>query len=238
MDSADGEGGGPPQHFQPYLERVIKTYASDAYRDELLRAKIEYFRQTGEVHEDDNAFFELRMASFFDWYLFERPMEGWTLSPVMRYLADHQYVMPPEDQAVYQGLGEQIHSLFIFKRRKWRSHLLILKDLLSNTKRYVVERREWSAIEGGDLFEARLIPFNGELYFTRGFCFYPRGANRYILREAKRSRKGQGDEPGELMRKLQYLRYLEERFKHVDVKRIYSGEGMGLIPATSRLTLP
>ena len=35
-----------------------------------------------------------------------------------------------------------------------------------------------------------------------------------------------------------YLRYLEERFKHVDVKRIYSGEGMGLIPATSRLTLP
>ncbi len=225
-------------HFQPFLDRVIKTYASDAYRDELLRAKAEYFRQTGEVHEDDQHFFELRMASFFDWYLFERPMDGWTLSPVQRYLADHQYVLSPDEQAVYQGLGEQVHSLFIFKRKKWRSKLLILKDLLANTKRYVMERREWSALESGDLFEARLVPFKGELFFSKGFCFYPRGANRYIIKEAKKSRKGIGDDPKELMRKLQYLRYLEERFKHVDVRRIYSEDGVGLIPAGSQKPAP
>ena len=111
MDGARGRS------YLAYVDKVIATYASDDYRDELLRAKAEYFRQTGEVHEDDNHFFELRMASFFDWYLFERPMDGWSVSPVQRYLADHQYVMPPEDHAVYQGFGEHIHSLFIISPR-------------------------------------------------------------------------------------------------------------------------
>jgi hypothetical protein len=218
--------------YQPYLDQVVHAYASDDYRDELLRAKADYFRQTGEVHEDDGAFFEARMASFFDWYLYERPMEGWDCPPVRRYLADHADVLTAEDRAVYEGLASSIHGLFLFKRRKWRSHLLVLKDVLANCKRLVVERRGWSSFERGVLFEARLVPFDGELYFTRAFGFYPRAGNRYILREAKRSRKGVGAEPPELMRRLAYLRYLQERFRHVDVRRIYSDDGMGLITRT------
>jgi hypothetical protein len=219
----------PSRSYQPYVDQVIRTYASDAYRDELLRAKVEYFRQTGEVHEEDGDFFELRMASFFDWYLYERPMDGWDCPPVRRYLLDHQFVLSEDDRAVYEGLATSIHSLFVYKRRKWRSPVLVLKDLLSGDKRLVVERREWSAIERGDVFQARLIPFDGHYFFTRAFCFFPRGANRYITHEAKLARKGRGRSTGELLWRLSYLRYLQERFRHVDVRRIYSDDGMGLV---------
>src|SRR5438105_2691542 len=215
------------ESYQSYLDRIVEHYASDDFRGELLRAKSEYFRATGEVHEDDS-FFELRMASFFDWYLFDRSIHGDLRSPVQRFFLDHRTGMPAEEREVYQGFLENVHSLFELRRVKRSGHV-VLKDLLANVKRTVIERRERSAIEKGDLFEARLIPYGGALYFTRGFCFYPRQARRYILREAKRARKAAGDMPAELMRRLAYLRYLQERFQHVDVRRIYSEDGLSLV---------
>lgn len=217
--------------YQPYLDRIVAVYGSEAYRDELRRAKAEFFRLTGEVHEDDS-FYELRMATFFDWYLFDRPMEGDVRSPVHRYVLEHRLSMAPEERATFEGFLDNIHSLFEVRRRK-PGHV-VLKDLLAGEKHVVVERRMRSTLDKGDLLEARLIPFGGELYFTRGLCFYPREARRYILREARRARKAGGDEPAELIRRLAYLRYLQERFRHVDVKRIYSEEGLSLVRAGTR----
>jgi hypothetical protein len=222
-----------PEAYQPYLDRVVRAYAGEAFRDELLRAKGEYFRDTGEVHEDDS-FFELRMASFFDWYLFDRAISGDTRSPVQRYFLDQRASMAHEERQVFQGFVENVHSLFELKRR--RLGLVVLHDWLAGEKRVVVERRERSGLDRGDLFEARLIPFEGELYFTRGFCFFPRQARRYIVRQAKRARKDGGDSPRELIRRLAYLRYLQERFRHVDVGRIYSDEGLSLVTRRAGLS--
>jgi hypothetical protein len=217
--------------YQRYLDRVISTYASERHRDEMACAKSDYLRATGEVHEDD-AFFELRMASFFEWYLFDRPLNGDLRSPVQRYYLDHRAELSPEERAAFQGLVDNIHSLFEVKRRK--PGFLVLADLLANVKREVVERRARSTLEKGDLFEARLIPHNGALYFTRAFCFFPPQARSFIHREAKRARKVGGSEPAELLRRLAYLRYLQERFRHVDLKRIYSEEGLSLGKSGSR----
>jgi hypothetical protein len=211
--------------YQPYLDRVIAAYAGEPYREELLRAKQQYFEETGDVHEDD-AIYELRMACFFDWYLFDRPINGGLRSPVQRFFLEHRATMSAEEREVYQGFIDNIHSLFELKRRK--PGFVVLEDLLGSEKRLVVERRERSALQKGDLFEARLIPYHGDLYFTRGFCFFPHPARRYLHGEAKRARKSGGDAPKELMRRLSYLRYLQERFRHVDVKRIYSEQGLAL----------
>jgi hypothetical protein len=223
MDQADS--------YQPYLDKVVSLFTSDAYRDHLLRAKAEYMRATGEVHEDD-PFFEPRMACFLDWYLFDRPIDGDVRSPVARYLLDRQPVLDGGEREVYEGFLENVHSLFELRGRKTGE--LVLKDLLANEKRHVVERREWSVIEKGDVFEARLIPFRGQLFFSRGFCFYPRQANRYILRESKMARKAGGEAPRELIHRLAYLRYLQERFRHVDVRRIYSEDGLTIIRNAAR----
>jgi hypothetical protein len=211
--------------YQRYLDRVVSAYASERHRDEMARAKSDFLRATGEVHEDDS-FFELRMASFFDWYLFDRPLDGDLRTPMQRYFLDHRVEMSPEERAAFQGFLENIHSLFEVRRRK--PGILVLADLLANVKREVVERRTRSTFAKGDLFEARLIPHNGALYFTRAFCFFPIQARRYLHREAKRARKAGGPEPAELIRRLAYLRYLQERFRHVDLKRIYSEEELSL----------
>jgi hypothetical protein len=221
----------PADHYQAFLDKIVSIFTSDAYRDHLLRAKAEYFRLTGEVHEDD-PFFEPRMASFIDWYLFDRPIEGDVRPPVERYIVDRRLVFRPDERLVFEGFLENVHSLFELRGRK--PGAVVLLDLLANEKRRVVERREWSAIEKGDVFEGRLIPYQGEYFFTRGFCFFPLQARKYILREAKHARKAGGDAPAELMQRLAYLRYLQERFRHVDVRRIYSEDGLSILKNATR----
>ena len=61
----------PPAAYQPYLEQLIAFATAEARKPDLLTAKAEYFERTGEIFEDDKQF-EMRMASFLDYYLFDR----------------------------------------------------------------------------------------------------------------------------------------------------------------------
>ena len=65
--------------YQPYLDQLIAYGSEEPRKADLLEAKGEYFRLTGEVFEDDKIF-ELRMASFLDYYLYDRvsPLTGKT----------------------------------------------------------------------------------------------------------------------------------------------------------------
>jgi hypothetical protein len=60
-----------PLSYQPYLDQLIAFGSQEPRKADLLEAKAEYFRLTGEVFEDDKIF-ELRMASFLDYYLYDR----------------------------------------------------------------------------------------------------------------------------------------------------------------------
>ena len=65
--------------YQPYLDQLIAFASTEERKPDLLTAKAEYFQRTGEVFEDDKQF-EMRMASFLDYYLFDRkrPESGQT----------------------------------------------------------------------------------------------------------------------------------------------------------------
>src|SRR5713101_469877 len=54
--------------------------------DDIVGAKQEYFAQTGgEVHEDDRCF-ESRLQAFFNWYLFDRRLDG--VTPAQSFLLE------------------------------------------------------------------------------------------------------------------------------------------------------
>ncbi|HMK71927.1 MAG TPA: hypothetical protein VK454_01235, partial [Myxococcaceae bacterium] len=61
------------------LDALVGFASSEERKPELLLAKAEYFRLTGEVFEDDRRF-ELRMACFLDYYVFDHrpPATGLT----------------------------------------------------------------------------------------------------------------------------------------------------------------
>lgn len=208
--------------YQQYLNRIQDLFASVDYVDEVRLAKQEYCRLTGEFHEDDLTY-ELRLSSFLDWYIFERPMSEDGRTPVSRYLVDHRKDLKEEERAIYRGLTETIHS--IFELRKIATKELHLLDLIEDEKRMVYAEQAPIGVGRGDIFEARLIPVENHYFFAKGFCFFPREVRNYIRREARLRRDKLPSDKKELLCSLSYKRLMQDRYRHVDIHRIYSDEG-------------
>jgi hypothetical protein len=205
--------------YQPYLDELISFGSADARREDLLAAKAEYFRLTGEVFEDD-PFFEQRMASFLDYYLFDRVSPKTGQSPAAELFQEKQAVATPELWAAFRCFTETVHGLF--EVRKLGKGLVRLRELFSGKDYDVTERRQTAGLEKGDILEARLIPFSGHLLFSQAFVFHPRDAGKAIRAEVKRRKKAEPERsPLELTWDCARRALKVERYKQVPVERIY-----------------
>jgi hypothetical protein len=205
-----------PSQYQPQFDELIAFASAEPRKEDLLAAKAEYFKLTGEVFEDDQMF-ELRMASFLDYYLFDRksPLTGKT--PAEELLEQKH---AGADGPLYRPFTETVHGLF--EVRKIGKGVVRLRELFSEKDFEVTERRQMVGLEKGDILEARLIPHSGHLLFSHAFCYHPRVAAKAIKKEVKRRKK---HEPNRAARELTWeaaRRAVKvERYKQVPVERIY-----------------
>ncbi len=207
--------------FQPQLDRVSEWATSDAFREELARARKDFFARTGgEVFEDDKSM-DSRLATFLDWYLFDRPLEARNLSPVAAFLADHRTELSPVDLAVHEGLTRSIHGIFEI-RRLAKKELLRVRDLCTLQEYEVSERRQMVGLQKRDVFEARLIPSGAELLFSGAFCHHPREVRKRILAEIKRRRKLGPLEVEPFIHELSAMELKYERYRNVPIESIYA----------------
>src|SRR5262245_22892592 len=172
--------------YQPYLDQLIAFGSAEPRKPDLLAAKAEYFQLTGEVFEDDKVF-EARMASFLDYYLFDRPAKATGQTPAQEMYEEQRRTQPPEVAVSFRAFTETIHGLF--EVRKLTDDGVRLRELFSAKDFQVSERRKLAGLEKGDILEARLIPFAGHLLFSTAFVFHPREASKLILKEVKRRKK-------------------------------------------------
>jgi hypothetical protein len=207
-----------PQSFQPFLDELIAFASSESKKPDLLAAKTEYFRLTGEVFEDDKAF-EQRMASFLDYYLFDR-VNSQGRTPAQEFLERRS---PSADQpaiGAYQGFTETLHGLF--EVRKLGKGIVRLRDLHSGKDYEVSERRHLAGLDKGDILEARLIPFAGRLLFSGAFCYHPRAATSAIRKEIKRRKKQEpGRSPKEIAWECAKMALKVDRYRQISVDKIY-----------------
>lgn len=205
-------------NYQPYLE-ALTAFASDGdRREELLAAKAEYFQQTGELFEDDR-FFELRMASFLDHFLFDRKSSATGSTPAQSFLALKRAESAP-DAGLYEGFTQTIHGLF--EVRKLGKGYVRLRELYSGDEHDVTERRQTVGLDKGDILEARLIPFDGVLVFSQAFTFHPKEAAKSILAEVKRRKKKEPERPPlELTWECARRAVKSERYRQIPIERIY-----------------
>jgi hypothetical protein len=207
-----------PLLYQPYLEALTAFASEGARRDDLLAAKAEYIQHTGELFEDDT-FFELRMASFLDHYLFDRvsPLTGKT--PAEEYLELKRAEGAP-DAGLYEAFTQTLHGLF--EVRKLGKGYIRLRELYSGKDYDVTERRQTAGLDKGDVIEARLIPFDGALVFSQAFTFHPKEAVKSILAEVKRRKKKEPERPPlELTWECAKRAVKAERYRQIPVERIY-----------------
>jgi hypothetical protein len=205
------------------LHESLLSWASAPPRDqELLRAKREHFESYGEPHEEDRSF-EVRVNGMLDAYLYEwRPGPG-AGTTVERFVEAEGAALPETDLAAFRALSQSIHGLF--EVRKIKDGRVRLRDIFNGRDVDVTERRQVAGLDKDDLLEARLLPFEGALFFSGAFLYHPREARKAILAEVKRMRKAapkgaELDVPPFLAR-LSRMALKLERYRNVRLESIY-----------------
>jgi hypothetical protein len=212
----------PPAAYQPYLETLIAFATAEPRKADLLAAKADYFEHTGEIFEDDKQF-EMRMASFLDWYLFDRRSPQTGRTPAQELYEDKQKTAPQDLVVAFRTFTETVHGLF--EVRKVGKGKVRLREIASGKDYEVTERRQTAGLEKGDILEARLIPFGGLLLFSAAFTYHPRGANKAIVKEAKRRRKAAPQQPPqELVWDCAKRSLKVDRYRQIAVEKIYDFE--------------
>ncbi len=205
--------------YQHQLDALIAFASADAYKDELLKAKAHYFQKTGEIFEDDRSF-EMRMASFLDFYVFDWPIPPHQRTPAQVFL-DQRSQAPDAEKEILRGLTNTRHSLW--EVRKLGKDQIRVRDLFDGKDVEVRERRQPAGLHKGDYIEARLIPVGEHLMFSQAFIYHPEDVRKNIAAEIKRLKK---HEPAfdrrEFIWTLGKMRLKLERYRNISPVDIYS----------------
>ena len=212
--------------YQPYLDQLIAFASTEERKPDLLAAKAEYFQRTGEVFEDDKQF-EMRMASFLDYYLFDRKRPESGQTPAEEILASRSSGADGAEISAFRSFTATVHGLF--EVRKIKPGVVRLRELFGGKEFDVTERRHTVGLEKGDILEARLIPFDDVLVFSSAFCFHPREAVKAIKKEVKRRKKVMPDAPPVQLTWEASKRALKaERYRQIAVDKVYDFESSRL----------
>jgi hypothetical protein len=218
--------------LQQLHERLLSWATSEPRKDDLLAARREHFGRYGEPHEEDRTY-EVRLNGMLDFYLYDfRP--GDAAPAIERFLAAEAAGLEASDLAAYQDLARNVHGLF--EVRKIADGKVRLRDVFTGGDHDVTERRQVAGLAKGDVLEARLLPFEGNLYFSGAFLYHPREARKPIFAEVKRLRKaaGKGGTPdvAAFLALLSRMAIKLERYRNVRLESIYdfSNEARTMTP--------
>jgi len=204
-----------------YLEKLWERLSVPDIAAEMPEARREFLARTGEVIEEDPSF-DVRMASFLDWFLFERPLHNSRLTP-LELLLDSG-LLTAEERAICRQFVGNIHSVFL--ARRLRENQVDLQDLFTK-KSYPVcltENDLISAFQPSSLVQGRIVPWNGAYYLSPALFFHPREVRKLVEQEIKRLKKAGESSPLSLIHQLMAMHLKWERYRHVKIKDIYCFE--------------
>jgi hypothetical protein len=163
------------------------------------------------------------MSQFLDWYMFSRELSTVHLPPVNLFVEKHRVDIDSESLVLYENLRKSIHSLYEFV--KLRGSDITIYDLFLKKKFLLEDSSMTAGFNPDEIFEARIVPYKKTWVFTRGFCFHPLEATKFIQKEIKQVRHLDQTHKEALMLKLLKMRYKFEQYKHIRLDFIYSNDG-------------
>ena len=211
---------------QAYLDELYSFASQDSLKEQLLAAKATFFAGSGAVLEDDRAF-DQRMAMMLDYFLFDRMLDGTGRTPAQHYALQQSAVRPALDRQRLKALAKTTHSLF--EMRKFLGEGVRLRNLFTGKDVDVFERRKLAGLNKGDIFDARLLPFDDKILFSQAFCFHPSAARANILKEIKHRKSQDPNAPATpFLWALCKMALKVERYRNIAVENIYRFDGAGV----------
>lgn len=211
----------PVEHnaFTPYYDELVVWATPEHSKADLIEAKRVFFARTGEVFEDDKQF-EMRMASFLEHYVLDRPTPSSGLTPARAcYLAKIAEGVP-ERSAALRALTETVHALFEVK--KLESGKIRVVNVFTDAEYVVTERRHFAGLTKRDVLEARLVHYEQAWFFTGTSCWHPPQAAPLLIKEAKKRRKKNDNQaPVELIAEAAQRSLKADRYRNIAISKIY-----------------
>lgn len=170
------------------INQLIEEITQNHSQEDIFEAKKYFQKFSGEIFEDDKSY-ESRIGSFLEWFTFDRPVPGSSLTPIQQYLENSELSHSPEKWELAEGISKCIHSLFVAKKIK--NDCVWVVDLLDDIKYQVQENQGSMLFNSDEVFEGRLIPYKGQYYFTDRFCYHPQPTVRYIKSKIKDLKAGE-----------------------------------------------
>jgi hypothetical protein len=205
--------------YKNLLEKVFKYLDKEALSDQISDAKREYFERIGSVFEGDSIF-EMRMASFFDWFVYDRPVTGVGLSPIKVFLFANGNLLEPDEKECLANLQNTILSLFSIDSRSQNGFKL--KDLFDGKDYTLPEKSELSVIGFGTIVEARLIPDGDGHCLSDPVFSHPQAVSKLIGKEALKYANCTRHEFYNLIFRVAAMSIRYFRYKHLAVENIYN----------------
>jgi hypothetical protein len=203
-------------------EKLLTWATADERKEDLLAARRYFFDLHGEPHEEDKSF-ETRMNGMLDYYLYGFRPPGSSEATIELFMRAMGPQLTTDELAAYRLLARCVRGLFEVK--KLREGEVRLREAFTDVIYEITERRQMIGLEKGDLLEARLLPFDGRLFFSGAFLYHAREVRKPILAEVKRLKKeaGKGNLPDvdSFLATLSRMAMKLERYRNVKVESLY-----------------
>jgi hypothetical protein len=209
--------------YEQLIEKILKYFAGPTLRDELSLAKSEFFGNSGTLDEQSDHY-ELRMSQFYDWYFFTRELKGYGHTPLDSCHLVRELRFSEDEENLIQRLKESRHSLF--EVTKIKGSELTITDLFRQEKITLTHDQNLHGIEVKDIFDVRLLPNGSSWIFTKGFCFHPAEARKFILAEVKKHIKDPDLDRELFTLRLIKMKYKFEQYRHVSPDLVYSEQNV------------
>ncbi len=203
-------------------EKLLAWATAEPRKEEVLAARRHWFDRHGEPHEEDKTF-ESRMNGLLDYYLYDFRPPGSSETTIEIFMREMGPQLTTDELADYRVLAKSVHGLFEVK--KIRPGEVRLRDCFTDVAYDVTERRQMLGLAKGDILEARLLPFDGKLFFSGAFLYHPQEVRKLILGEVKLMKKEAGkgkplDIPA-FIATLSRMAFKLERYRNVKVESLY-----------------
>ena len=210
------------QPYEDAIDRLIQHFTSPLFQADLQRARQEFFDEAGILDEHDQNI-ELRMTQFLDWYLFTRQIPSKHQTPAEFALELREFTIDPTEMPLYESLALTHHSLFEYLYMRGAD--LHFFDLFLDREMVVENCPVRIGFNRNEVFDARIVPLNGNFQFTKGFCFHPAEATPFIRGEVKNlGRLSSRAERDALMLRLMKMRYKFEHYRHLKLEHFYTND--------------
>ena len=224
--------------YQNCFDHLMSIYSEGNFYDEIKSARKTFIKTWGRLDENDPGY-EARLHQFFDWYVFDRPLEKLSRTPIEHFLSTAGHFESQKQEAIYRQMKKTLRSLFRIKKVKGDS--VILQNLMDRKTSALSECDFNIIFEAGSIIDGRLIFLENGPILSKGLCLHPTGSSKFIRKNMKTIQKSKlaPEKKLHLLRKLMLklakMYNLHLIYKHVKAEKVYSNNPPmhGLQPSTN-----